>query len=224
MIARRKNNMNRVAIKLFQKILKKMKIYLKDESSAIWEIFKGLFFFQLWMYEERLINIDQIVLSAISDENSITAEYFLPEIIENDPENFYKEIKFRFPVFSDENAYSNEAIQKLKEKRQKYFNWILNCDDFYDQSYREMETDQLRLAIKTDDVELFQRTISNNNFSVNMTIRESIQETFLSRYLDISLIKYAINFNSVMALLLKVLLQRVITALLLSMILDIQQQ
>ena len=149
------------------------------------------------MYEEGLISLDHIILSAMSAKSSITAEYFLPEIIEKDPETFHKEIKFKFPIFSDEKTYSNEAISNLKEKRSKFFQWILNCGDYSDPSYREIETDPLRLSIKMDDFDRFQKIISNSNISLNMSVRESIAETFVSRFLDISLIKYAINYNSV---------------------------
>lgn len=111
----------RVVIKLFQRILPVMKTYLKGESSTIWNLFGGLFFLKHWMYEEGLIDINQIISSAISSEISIVTEYFLPEILEKESECFYKELKPRYQIFSDSNVYSAESIEKLREKRKKIF-------------------------------------------------------------------------------------------------------
>lgn len=187
----------RVVIKLFQRILPLMKTYLKGESSTIWNLFGGLFFLKHWMYEEGLIDINQIILSAISSEISMVTEYFLPEILEKESECFYRELKPRYPIFSDSKAYSAESIEKLREKRKKFFKWIIESSDYSDPSYQEIDSDPLRLSIKTDNIENFQRLISNSNISIDSTIRESVVETFLRYNLDISLIKYAVNYNAV---------------------------
>lgn len=77
-----------VVIKLFSRILPLMKMHLQDESSAIWNLTHDLFFLKLWFYEKGLISIQQIKLASLSDNSTITAQYFLPELIKNDPRIF----------------------------------------------------------------------------------------------------------------------------------------
>ncbi|KAK8878393.1 hypothetical protein M9Y10_005161 [Tritrichomonas musculus] len=178
-------------IKLFERILDTMKKNLQDESSFLWNIFGGLFNFKLWMYEEGLITIDQIITSAQHDQSSAIYEFFIPEIIEKEPEIFEKEIKNQITF-----SYSEESIQKFKELRRKYWKWLRESGDYHDPSYLEIEHDQLRLAIKRDDIDSFQKILSNSCLSVNSNIRESVIENFLRNPTDLPLIEYAVHFNS----------------------------
>ena len=110
-LARYGQHFGHLVIKLFERIMNFLKIYLQNESSIVWNFFGGHFCFKLWMYEEGLIDIDTIVLSAQKDETSKTARFFLPEIIEHYPEIFHKEIKHSFEdEFSDEKKYSKEYL------------------------------------------------------------------------------------------------------------------
>lgn len=147
------NTNKRNSIKLFQKILIPIKTHLKDESSFFWQIFKGLFCFKLWMHDEGLISIEQIIRETRKDTTGTVALYFLPEIIEEEPEIYSKEIKFLL-----KKEYSEEHITEFKELRQKYFKWLIESSDFMDSSYLAIEKDPLRLSIKRDDVDGFQKS------------------------------------------------------------------
>lgn len=186
-----------VVIKLFSRILPLMKIYLQDESSAIWNLTQNLFFLKLWFYEKGLISIQQIQLASLIDNSTITAQYFLPELIKNDPRFFYFEIKPKYSIFYDKSTYSKETIQKVLENRQKFFKWILLSNDRTHPIYREIETDPLRLAIKTDDIDGFQRIISESNISINSKIHESIIESCMCDNSGITLVKFAMNYNAI---------------------------
>ena len=76
------------AVKLFEKILEPIKKHLEGKSSFFMNIFGGLLFFKLWMYEEGLIFIEDIISSVKQPgdkmQNDII-EYFMPEIIEKEP-------------------------------------------------------------------------------------------------------------------------------------------
>ena len=144
------------AIKLFEKIKTPIKTYLKDDSNFLCKIFKGFYYFELMMYENGLITIDDIIMSILVDKSSLEAEYFLPEIIKERPEIFEKEIKYYI-----KSPYSDDYLQKFKDTRQKHIQWIRSSCDFHDPLYQEIETNKLRLSIKMDDVDTFQRILSN---------------------------------------------------------------
>ena len=122
------------------------------------------------MYRENLISIDHINLVIKRNNSPLTAEYFLPEIIEEEPEIFDKEIKHTISI-----PYSNESIEKFKQIREKHFKWIrYHHGDYNDPLYKEIETNQLRLSIKLDDVETFQRILSNTNLSLKLQKKKMI--------------------------------------------------
>lgn len=197
MVGRYRRPMGRVVIKLFESILNIIKRDLQNESSIIWSFFGGCFYFKLWMYKEGLIDMEQIILASQNDNSSKTAEYFLPEIIQYDRELFEKEIKHKFPIFSSEESYSQESIQKLISLREKHFIWLKESGDFSHESYREIEKDPIRYAIKTDDISSFQTLLSQSNLSIDSTIQESIIENFLRVQTELHIIEYTINYNSI---------------------------
>lgn len=183
------------AVKLFYKIIEPLKMHLKHESSFFWSIFGSLLFFKLWMYEEGLITIEEIINATRQpnlERSNDTIEYFLPEIIEKEPEIFETEIKNKL----DPSKYSKEHLTEHKELRKKYFEWIKNSNDFKDPFYREIEKDPLRYSIKTDDIDSFQRLLSNTNMNVDSTVTESIIENIGKDLKNASLISYAIEFSS----------------------------
>lgn len=186
--AKKKGN----AMRLFEKIMDQIKSLLSDESSFFWNIFGGLFYFKLWMHEQGLISIDYIILSSLIDISLKTAEYFLPEIIEKEPELFEKELKDQFKI-----EYTDESISKFKELRRKHFDWIRNSGDFHDEKYKEIENNKLRLALKTDDIDTFQKILSETNMPFDARISESTIENFLRFPMSISLIEFAVEFNSI---------------------------
>lgn len=180
------------AIKLFQRILTPIKTLLQDESIFIWNIFGGLMPFKLWMYEEKLICIDQILQSAQIEDNNYISEFFYPEILEAKPKIFENVTKYQL-----KKEYSENEISSFKKLRKDYFNWLLNSGDYKDPSYLNIEKDQLRLSIKLDDFDTFQKILSNSNISINSKIQESILENDLFVPHSLSLIEYAITSGSI---------------------------
>ncbi|KAK8860558.1 hypothetical protein M9Y10_012223 [Tritrichomonas musculus] len=175
-------------IKLFERIMQPIKTHLQDQSIFFWTIFGGILCFKLWLYEEGLITIDTII--QVLDES--TTEYFLPEIKEEYPEYFEKQFQNQLKI-----KYSDEYLDEFKIKRKKYFKFLRESNNYHDPSYREIENDPLRLSIKTDDIDSFQKILSNSNLSVNSNICESIIETHAYREGGVPLIEYVILFNSI---------------------------
>lgn len=180
------------AVKLFEKLMNPIKEKLQNCSSFFWSIFGGNYYLKLMFYEEGLISIEQIIISVQGNFKSPSTEYFLPEIIENSPEYFEKEVKNRYS-----KPYSKEYIDQFKKLRKKYFEWIRNSADYNDPSYKEIETNNLRFAIKTDDIQSFQKILANTNLSINSKINESVVENFLLYSNEMDLIEYATEFNSI---------------------------
>lgn len=178
-------------IQLFEKIMDPIKMRLQNEPVFFWNLFGSLNYFKQWMYEEGLITIDVIVESAIYDNNVHVFEYFLPEIIEKKRELFENEFKSKIKT-----PHSEEYINELKELRKKYFNWIRYSNDVNDSIYSEIENNQLRLAIKRDDIDKFQSIISNTNISINSKIKESLIEYSFINDIEQSLLEFAIDWDS----------------------------
>ncbi|KAK8898213.1 hypothetical protein M9Y10_000489 [Tritrichomonas musculus] len=190
-----RNNIHNIkgnTIKLLEKIMKQIKLYLSDESTFFWNISSGLFYLKLWFYEENLISIEEIIGYCRIKNHFAAREYFFPEIIEKEPETFESDFK---PIL--QTTFSEQYINNFKELRKKYFNWLRNSCDYHDPSYLEIEKNQLRLAIKTDDIDSFQRILSGSNISIDSTICESLIENHIRDSKEVSLIEYAIEFNSI---------------------------
>lgn len=181
----------RNGIKLFEKIIIPIKKHMPNESTFLWKIFGGLNYFKLWMYEEGLISINTII-QKIRNKSLYIVEYFFPEIIEKDPELYEKEIKPQL-----DKQYTEKDIIEFKELRKKHFKWLRDSNDFLDPLYKEIETNKLRLALKTDDIDSFQKILSNQNLSVDLKISESVIENFLIVPHKISLLEFAATFNSI---------------------------
>lgn len=181
----------RNTIKLFEYLMDQIKTLLRDESEFFWNILGGTYYMHLWMHQQGLISIEEIILRIQKFKCPPFTEYFLPEIIEEAPDIFENEIKNSLNL-----EYSKESIEKFKELRKKHFKWLIESSDYNDPFYREIETDPLRLALKTDDIESFQRIVSNLNLSVNYKIQESLLENFFIDMADYSLLEFAILFNS----------------------------
>lgn len=128
---------------------------------------------KLWMYQEGLISIYNIIQAINLDETRKLIEYFYPEVIEKEPEAYLKEYKFQLP-----RIYSDEEIIEFKEKRRKHFQWIREFGDFHDPLYLEIEQDQLRLSIKQDNIEKFQTIIPHSNISIDSKIGENVCERY----------------------------------------------
>lgn len=184
--------MQRITIKLFEKIMIYVKKNLQNESAFIWNSFGSLFYFHHWMYEEGLISINEIVQQMNLDNTFSVVEYFLPELFEKVPEIFEKEIKKKL-----KRPFSIEYINEFRELRKKHFKWLKESNDFNDPIYREIEKNPLRLAIKTDDIDTFQSIISSSNTPIDSMIQESILENCYFRPHPISLIDFAIDFNAI---------------------------
>ena len=181
----------RNAIKLLEKIMPQIKAHLQNESTFFWKVFDNFLYMKLWMYQEGLISINNIIQAINLDETRKLIEYFYPEVIEKEPEAYLKEYKFQLP-----RIYSDEEIIEFKEKRRKHFQWIRESGDFHDPLYLEIEQDQLRLSIKQDNIEKFQTIISHSNISIDSKIEENVCE----RYWDISdfsLLEFAVQFNAI---------------------------
>lgn len=176
------------SIKLFEKILKYIKEYLSDESSFFWNIFGGLYYFKLWMHEEGIISIETIIQNCI---NISLIEYFLPEIMKEAPEIYEKDIKYRLKQLP-----SQTEISELIETRKKFFIFLRDSKSYHDTFYEEIEKDQLRLAIKRDDIDSFQRILSNTNLPINSKIKDNVTENFHRFSNEVTLIQYAIEFNA----------------------------
>lgn len=179
-------------IKLFEKIIIPIKKYLGDESSFLWSIFGSIYYLKFIMYEKGLISLDTIVQNAILDETFSVAQYFLPELFEFKPEIFDKEFKDKLQI-----TISKKYINEFKELRKKHIKWLRESNDYKDPFYREIEQNQLRLAIKTDDVDQFQAILSNSNIPIDSKIQESLIENIYYHPHEISLIEFAIDFNAI---------------------------
>lgn len=179
------------SIKLFEKIFSPIKEILQDLSSFFWNIFGGLFFFKLWFYNENLISMEQIIQATRFQEAPTVAEYFLPEIIEHEPEIFESEIKKKIHV-----PYTKEYIDEFVDLRVKYFNWLRNSNDYHDSAYLEIEKDPFRLSIKLDDIDSFQKIFSNLNLKFDMEVSESVLESYLYNPRPIPLLEYIIQYNA----------------------------
>lgn len=180
-------------IKIFDRLMKKIKIYLFDEKNFLWNIFGGHFYFKLLMYEEGILTIDDIVYHTQEDSSYYTAEYFSPEIFNEAPEIYDKEIKYilRKPL-------AKRDIEKFKEKRSKHIQWLRQSSDYNDPLYREIEEDPLRLAIKIDDIDTFQKVVSNQNLSLNSTkINENVFDNFNRIYSESKILDYTIRHGSI---------------------------
>ena len=173
------------AIKLFEKILDSIKQQFKNDSSFFWQIFGGILFLKHWFYEEGLIFIEDIVQRSRSDTTLTIAEYFLPEIIEKEPDFYDKELKAKF-----KDKLTEGYIENYKETRKKYFQWSRNSSNYNDPLYREIETNQFRYALKTDDVDTFQKILSNSNMSFNSQISELIYESYARLHSGTNLEKF----------------------------------
>lgn len=180
-------------IKLFEKIIDQAKTYLQDESSFFWNICGGIIYFKLWLHEEGLISIEKIVNSLKQSDSIETIEFFLPELIEKVPEIFEKDFKYKIPP----EKYSEEYISSFKELRKKYFDWVRNSNDYNDPNYSEIEKDPLRYAIKTDNIESFQKIISNLNMSIDSEINDSIIDNLFRLPRKMSLISFSIEYDSI---------------------------
>lgn len=196
-VSRNHRKMDRIIYKLFEHILEDIKRNLSDESIEFWEIFYGVFHFKLWLYEQGLISIDTIVMKAQKDQSSETAQYFLPEIIEKKPEFFYKDIKFRFPHFSHEESYSEQTISNLKSLRLKHREWVKTSNDYYDTIFEQIETDRLKYAIKTNDIDSFQKLISANNISLTSKVKQSIIDHHFRPGYEFSFLELATYCDSI---------------------------
>lgn len=177
--------------KLFEGIMSSIQKHLNDHSKFFWNITGGLFYVKLWMYEQGLISIDTIILSIKKDKQYLIANYFLPELIEKEPEIFENEIKHHLKC-----PYSDEYVQQFKEKRQKYLKWLCESGDFSDPLFKEIETDPLKYALITDDIDSFQRIISNSNMDINSRIRESLIQNSHLWFNDESLLEFAFENNA----------------------------
>lgn len=191
--SRTQNSLKKVnAIKLIERIMDSLKTILKDESTFFWEIFGSHYYFKYWMYEEGLIKIEQIILAAEGDETGMIIEYFLPEIIKEKRELFEKELKFKY-----KKGISQESISEFKEIRSKYIKWLRESGDYNDPFYEEIEKNRLRLSIKRDDIDTFQKILSELNISIDSTIMESSIENFLRRPEKLTFLEFAIEFESI---------------------------
>lgn len=178
-------------IELLQQLMPHLKELLQDESNFFWVISGGLNFLRLWFGQKELIDFEQVITSSEADKTGTIIEFFLPEIIETDKEIYEKELKYIHSV-----PYTKDSLFQFKKLREKYFNWIQFSGDFKDPSYLEIEKDKLRLSIKLDDIDSFQKILSNTNLSVNSYIQESVLENRLIRPQKVTLLTYAIEHNS----------------------------
>ena len=80
--------------------------------------------------------------------------------------------------------------------RQKYINWICESGDYNDPVYREIETDKLRYTIATDDIDSFQKIISQSNIYINLKIRESIIQNSHLYNVSESLLEFALEYQA----------------------------
>ncbi|KAK8838653.1 hypothetical protein M9Y10_032689 [Tritrichomonas musculus] len=179
----------RNCIKLFDYINPLIKTYLKNESSFLWEIFGKLLNMKLLMHEEGLITIDQIILSSRRDFSSSTASYFLPEIFNEFPAFFSKGTKHLFVPFEN---FTKDDISELKRERTKQIKWIRDSYNFFDINYRQIEKDQLRLSIKIDDIDTFQKVVSGRNLPFETKVKKSMFD-FTD---EMTLIEYSAYYNA----------------------------
>ena len=180
------------SINIFDRLMNKIKIYLFDERNFLWNIFGGHFYFKLLMYEEGILTIDDIVYHAQEDSSYYTAEYFSPEIFNKVPEIYEKELKYKL-----RKPLTKSDIEKFKEKRSKHIQWLRRSSDYADPLYREIEDDPLRLAIKTDDIDTFQKIVSNQNLPLDSTINENIFDNYCRIYTELRILDYAVRHGSI---------------------------
>lgn len=114
-------------------------------------------------------------------------EVFLPEIIELRPEVFDKELKYVY-----NQTFTEEYIKEYRKRREVHLKWLQNSCDYNDSIYDQIETNRFRLSIKRDDIDTFQRLLSESNHPIESNISELTFECqFISRS-EHSLLDYSI--------------------------------
>lgn len=183
--------MKKNLFKLYEKIMDNIKSVLPDESPFFWKIFGGHLYFKFWLYQKGLISLDYAILCAQNQKSSNIIETFLPEIIENRRELFDKELKYIYNL-----PYEEKDVDEIKNQRKIHLEWLQNSCDYNDSKYEQIETNRLRLSIKRDDVDSFQRILSESNLSINSNISELTFETQFISPSEHSLLDYSIFCNS----------------------------
>lgn len=181
----------RNTFKLLEKIMDHIKSILQDESSFFWNIFGGHLYFKYWLYEKGLISIDFILLCCECGQSTNTTEVFLPEILELRREIFDEEIKYNYKL-----PCTEDYVTSYRKKRDIHLKWLQNSCDYTDSIYDEIENNRLRLSIKRDDIDTFQRILSDSNLPIDTKISEL---TFESQFIspdEHTLLDYSICCNS----------------------------
>lgn len=152
------------------------------------------------MIKEGLINITDLYYTLKLYNEKIIDDilvFILPELKENHSELLEILLENLSDLEEEEENELNEIIETIKKKKENYYNWIRNSNDFNDPLYREIEDDQLILSIKTDDIDKFQKHLSNKNINVDSKVSESIFENTGKYSNNRSLLSYATEYSSI---------------------------
>lgn len=89
-------------------------------------------------------------------------------------------------------TFTEENIKEYKKRREVHLKWLQNSCDYNDSIYDQIETNRFRLSIKRDDIDTFQRLLSESNHPIESNISELTFECqIISRSVH-SLLDYSI--------------------------------
>ena len=185
------NNHRRVPnfISKLEQILTKIKKDIQNHfsNSEIFLIFKSNKRILLFLFEEKIITIDEYIVLQITSNRFYRknyTEYFLPEIKPFLTEEFIQKNRSRRRSLNDE-GFTDTLKKEIPE-------------EFYDKRKKGENDDYLCELIRTNQVKDFIAFINRSNISPESYIKKSIFETnqLLIGKADISLIEYASFYGS----------------------------
>ena len=163
-----------------EKILNNLKSQIQQyySNSSIFYIFKTNWKVLLFLFDEKIISLDNIIFKYITNDNYMFP-YFLPEIKEYIAQNNI-DIKKLF------NLLKQEEITKSLPKQYRQKRKIGENDNYMCE------------LIRNDDIDKFISYVKQNRIYVDSKIKKSIYETnsFLIRK-EVTLIEYASFFGSI---------------------------
>ncbi|KAK8833905.1 hypothetical protein M9Y10_030414 [Tritrichomonas musculus] len=156
-------------------------------NSEIFNIFKDNKRILLFLFESKVIKMDEYIFSQITSDEYTTsryAEYFSPELQPLLTDKLINKYKSQ-----NQNLKNSEFIQKVKKEIPS---------DFYAKRREGENEDYLCQLIRNDQIEDFVSYSNQANFSLSSEVTESIFETnpLLMTYRRKELIYYAIFFGS----------------------------
>lgn len=160
-------------IKKIEQILRHYKAEIAKyfSNSEIFQIFQNNKRILLFLFQEKIITINEYIISQIKSYK-------------------YAEMKYKDYFAPEINLFISKESEEKKDFQEENFN---------DKRNEGENDDYLCRLIRLDDIDKFIAFVEQTNLSLESTINKSIFETnpLLMRYKDLSLFEYAIFFGSI---------------------------